>query len=230
MRLDHCFVGDCINVLNTLAENSVDAIVTDPPYGLTSARRGGRSTATDGAVMKGFMGLAWDGAVPSADIWRECLRVLKPGGYLLAFAGTRTQHRMACAIEDGGFEIRDIIAWVYASGMPKHVSCLKPALEPITMARKPSRHSAHLNIDACRVPTADAKGYADKCASVVGLESNRNGSCYGEWSGARQDSASPLGRWPANLILSYPAEEYQLRDDVTPEQLEELAGWLRANT
>lgn len=117
--------GDCLDVMRTMADNSVDSIVTDPPYGLTSRRPGGRSEATEGAVMKGFMGMAWDGSVPSEAIWREALRVLKPGGYLLAFAGTRTQHRMACRIEDAGFEIRDMIAWVYGSGFPKSLDVSK---------------------------------------------------------------------------------------------------------
>lgn len=96
--------GNCLGSLKTLPENSVDAIVTDPPYGLS------------------FMGKKWDYDVPSTDIWEECLRVLKPGGYLLAFAGTRTQHRMAVRIEDAGFEIRDMIAWVYGSGFPKSLN------------------------------------------------------------------------------------------------------------
>jgi len=87
--------GNCLEVLKGMADNSVDSIVTDPPYGLA------------------FMGKKWDYDVPSEDIWRECLRVLKPGGHLLAFAGTRTQHRMAVRIEDAGFEIRDMIMWVY---------------------------------------------------------------------------------------------------------------------
>lgn len=93
--------GDCLDVLRTMPDASVDAVVTDPPYGLR------------------FMGKKWDYDVPSVEIWAECLRVLKPGGHLLAFAGTRTQHRMACRIEDAGFEIRDLIAWVYGSGFPK---------------------------------------------------------------------------------------------------------------
>ena len=99
--------GDCLDVLRGMADNSVDAIVTDPPYGLS------------------FMGKRWDYDVPSEDIWRECLRVLKPGGHLLAFAGTRTQHRMAVRIEDAGFEIRDMIAWVYGSGFPKSMDVSK---------------------------------------------------------------------------------------------------------
>ena len=93
--------GDCLQVLRGMDANSVDSIVTDPPYGLS------------------FMGKRWDYDVPNVEIWAECLRVLKPGGHLLAFAGTRTQHRMAVRIEDAGFEIRDMIAWVYGSGFPK---------------------------------------------------------------------------------------------------------------
>ena len=89
------FRGDCLDHMLFMSDNSVDAIVTDPPYGLK------------------FMGKKWDHDVPSSEIWAECLRVLKPGGHLLAFAGTRTQHRMAVRIEDAGFEIRDMIAWVY---------------------------------------------------------------------------------------------------------------------
>lgn len=90
--------------MKDMPDNSVDAIVTDPPYGLS------------------FMGKKWDYDVPSQEIWEECLRVLKPGGYLLSFAGTRTQHRMAVRIEDAGFEIRDMIAWIYGSGFPKSLN------------------------------------------------------------------------------------------------------------
>ncbi len=99
--------GECIEVMRSMPDNSVDALVTDPPYGLS------------------FMGKKWDYDVPSEEVWRECLRVLKPGGHLLAFAGTRTQHRMACRIEDSGFEIRDMIAWVYGSGFPKSLDVSK---------------------------------------------------------------------------------------------------------
>jgi DNA modification methylase/transcriptional regulator with XRE-family HTH domain len=99
--------GDCLDVLKELEDNSVDSIVTDPPYGLS------------------FMGKRWDYDVPSVEVWAECLRVLKPGGHLLAFAGTRTQHRMAVRIEDAGFEIRDMIAWVYGSGFPKSLDVSK---------------------------------------------------------------------------------------------------------
>jgi DNA modification methylase len=99
--------GDCLERLKELPDCSVHACVTDPPYGLS------------------FMGKAWDYDVPQAEVWREVLRVLKPGGHLLAFAGTRTQHRMAVQIEDAGFEIRDLIAWVYGSGFPKSLDVSK---------------------------------------------------------------------------------------------------------
>jgi hypothetical protein len=99
--------GDCLERLQELPDCSVDACVTDPPYGLR------------------FMGKAWDYDVPQAEVWREVLRVLKPGGHLLAFAGTRTQHRMAVQIEDAGFEIRDMIAWLYGSGFPKSLDVSK---------------------------------------------------------------------------------------------------------
>ena len=100
-------LADCLDALREMPDCSIDSIVTDPPYGLS------------------FMGKRWDYDVPSVEIWAECLRVLKPGGHLLAFAGTRTQHRMAVRIEDAGFEIRDMIAWVYGSGFPKSMDVSK---------------------------------------------------------------------------------------------------------
>lgn len=94
-------MGDCLEVLKTIPDNSVDSVITDAPYGLS------------------FMNKKWDYDVPSKDIWEECLRVLKPGGHLLSFGGSRTYHRMAVAVEDAGFEIRDQVIWVYGSGFPK---------------------------------------------------------------------------------------------------------------
>lgn len=142
-----------------MGDNSIDSVVTDPPYGLR------------------FMGKQWDYDVPNVEVWAECLRVLKPGGHLLAFAGTRTQHRMAVRIEDGGFELRDMIAWIYGSGFPKSHNledewegwgtALKPALEPITVARKPlkgtvaqnvlTHRTGAVNIDGCRVGGVDGR-------------------------------------------------------------------------
>jgi len=98
---------DCMEFMATQPDNSIDAVITDPPYGLS------------------FMGKKWDYDVPSVEVWRECLRVLKPGGHLLSFAGTRTYHRMACAIEDAGFEVRNMLCWTYASGFPKSLNLSK---------------------------------------------------------------------------------------------------------
>ena len=239
-------LGDCLDVLRTMRDASVDAVVTDPPYGLA------------------FMGKRWDYDVPSVAIWAECLRVLKPGGHLLAFAGTRTQHRMAVRIEDAGFEIRDMIAWVYGSGFPKSLdvskaidkaageirprvaggqggvnailgarkcgeaisgeaisgeaqqwagwgTALKPALEPITMARKPlagtvaanvlKHGTGALNVDGCRVG-AEARPVMVRTKTVVSATA-MSGQSTGATSSGEQTTA---GRWPANLIHSGESE------------------------
>lgn len=189
--------GDCLEVLRTLSDNSVDAVVTDPPYGLS------------------FMGKKWDYDVPAVEVWAECLRVLKPGGHLLAFAGTRTQHRMAVRIEDAGFEIRDMIAWVYGSGFPKSHNlkdewqgwgtALKPALEPITVARKPfsgtvaanvlAHGTGAINVDGCRVG-CEARPVMVRTETVVSATSMSGQSTGATSSGELTTS----GRWPANLI------------------------------
>ena len=205
------FHGDCLEVLRTLPDNSVDAVVTDPPYGLS------------------FMGKRWDYDVPAVEVWAECLRVLKPGGHLLAFAGTRTQHRMAVRIEDAGFEIRDMIAWVYGSGFPKSHNlkdewqgwgtALQPALEPITVARKPfdgtvaanvlAHGTGAINVDGCRVAHGNTlpkmSGKAILCGSSDGWD--RPWKNDPEGLARRQsaadiaiEKANTLGRWPANLI------------------------------
>lgn len=212
--------GDCLKVLKDIADNSIDSVVSDPPYGLS------------------FMGKKWDYDVPSQEIWAECLRVLKPGGHLLAFAGTRTQHRMAVRIEDAGFEIRDMIAWVYGSGFPKshNISkaleknvyvqasdlqgvenksekwqgwgtALKPALEPITVARKPlvstvaanvlEHGTGALNIDGCRVATDDNLNGGAYSPSIDGMSQN---DVYGKYYKKPGCFSQPMGRWPANLI------------------------------
>ena len=99
--------GDCLEQMKTLPDNSVDAIVTDPPYGIS------------------FMAKKWDYDVPKVDVWREAMRVLKPGGHALIACGTRTQHRMVVNIEDAGFEIRDVVSWIYGSGFPKSLNISK---------------------------------------------------------------------------------------------------------
>lgn len=255
MELNKVLHGDCLELLKSMEDESVDSIVTDPPYGLS------------------FMGKKWDYDVPSEEIWGECLRVLKPGGHLLAFAGTRTQHRMAVRIEDAGFEIRDMIAWVYGSGFPKSLdvskaidkaagvefkskpasgvgfmnssndgynttlnqlekvgdsteeakqwegwgTALKPALEPITVARKPLSEktvasnvlkygTGSLNIDGCRVaPTGEILGGSHVSTKSEGwdrpwkhdeehIEKQKQ-----RWA-ENDKKATELGRWPANFI------------------------------
>jgi len=191
---------DCRHGLAMLPDNSVDAIVCDPMYGLgkepdalamLQAWMNGKDYVHKSK--SGFMGKEWDAFVPQPSMWRECWRVLKPGGYLLAFAGTRTQHLMALGLQISGFEIRDMIAWVYGSGYPKHRSSLKPALEPITMARKPAKVATLLNIDACRVEGRERTEYGLSNATRTA------GNTYGTPSPAA-DFDSTVGRYPANLI------------------------------
>lgn len=179
--------GDCLEIMKMLPNNSVDSIVTDPPYGL------------------GFMGKAWDALPPGLEWAAECLRVLKPGGHLLAFGGTRTWHRLALSIEEAGFEIRDSIAWMYGSGFPKHRAALKPAFEPIVMARKPFKGSltaneavhgtGALNIDGCRIDGTP------RTTHKVGNIRTRNGGATmneGFRVGAYPNAS---GRWPANVAM-----------------------------
>ena len=230
--------GNSLEELKKFPDNYFHSVVTDPPYGLS------------------FMGKKWDYDVPSVEIWQEVFRVLKEGGYLLSFAGTRTQHRMAVNIEDAGFEIRDMIAWVYGSGFPKSHNigkavdklqggereviknplakqqtgqkdtnslndkkanltiskgtsewegwgtALKPALEPITMARKPFKGTVAnnvltngvggINIDGCRVESGERP---------LREHTNRNGNIYGDGlEGSRAIGQTTQGRFPANFI------------------------------
>jgi site-specific DNA-methyltransferase (adenine-specific) len=195
--------GDCREKLRDLADASIDAIVTDPPYEL------------------GFMGKSWDasGIAYDVDLWREALRVLKPGGHLLAFSGSRTYHRMTVAIEDAGFEIRDQIMWVYGSGFPKSKNldgewqgwgtALKPAHEPICVARKPligtvaenvlTHGTGALNIDASRIPTDPSVDDPRLGGAGSWSSSKMAKNAYGDFAG-REVGSSALGRWPANLI------------------------------
>lgn len=331
-------LGDCLDILPTLPDASVDAVICDPPYEISMMNR------------------AWDstGIAYNVDVWRQCWRVLKPGGHLVAFGAPRTYHRMAVAIEDAGFEIRDSLHWIFGSGMPKGQNIgkaidrrrddreqvlqvtawlkeardaagwtnkqiealfgfaggmgglwttqgvaaivpqpeqwdrlrdamgfddseirplvaelngrkgdlgeawalrevigtrnaptrksdhlygdysgddritlpatdaakqwhgwntqLRPAHEPIVLARKSTgfnttvanvleHGTGAIHVDACR--TTAGQGYRDKCASVVGLGSPRNGDTLGEWTGTREDSAHAAGRWPTNVLLCH---------------------------
>ena len=266
LEINKIYNMDCLEGMKSLDDNSVDSIVTDPPYEL------------------GFMGKKWDstGIAYNIELWKECLRVLKPGGHLLAFGGTRTYHRMACAIEDAGFEIRDQMQWIYGSGFPKSMdiskaidkkfgvereiigqredilkkqakdlregkrkivdslnaganernngfvtvsadittpttdeakqwdgwgTALKPANEPIVVARKPLSEktvadnvlkwgTGGLNVDGCRIPTED---------NLDGGAYAKNGTPrddgWGMQRGGAGEYVQPTGRFPANVIL-----------------------------
>src|ERR1039457_1704951 len=127
--------GDAIEALRTISSNSYNGCLSDPPYEL------------------GFMGKKWDSTeiAFNPELWSEVLRVLTPGGYMLCCGGTRTYHRVTCAIEDAGFEIRDCLMYMYGTGFLKSKSCLKPSYEPIVLARKPGKTVLPLNIDGCRI-------------------------------------------------------------------------------
>lgn len=212
--------SDCLAALREMPEESVDSIVTDPPYGF------------------GFMGKHWDAETPSVDVFSECLRLLRPGGHLLAFGGPRTYHRLAVAVEDAGFEIRDQMMWLYGTGFPKshNVSkaidkmhgaervaiietapatedaqewdgwgtALKPAHEPIVMARKPFKGTVAanvlehgtgaINIDGCRV----GEDGGTRKASVPTGEGN---GIFGQGlHGACDIEQLGKGRFPANIM------------------------------
>ena len=187
--------GDALALMREMESGSVDAVVTDPPYGLR------------------FMGKEWDHGIPGVAFWTEALRVAKPGAHLLAFGGTRTFHRLTCAIEDAGWEIRDCLMWLYGSGFPKSHNldgehdgwgtALKPAWEPIIMARKPligtvaanvaQYGTGALNVDGCRVEAIGRPAIESK--SEDSLNTFGNGL-----NGSRSIGSTDLGRWPANVV------------------------------
>lgn len=255
--------GNMLDVLSEIEPNSVDSIVTDPPYEL------------------GFMGKSWDNSGVSfqKSTWEKCYTVLKPGGHMLVFGGSRTMHRIACAIEDAGFEIRDTIMWIYGSGMPKSMNLglaidkrngtpsevvgysgatmpdfqdagaknsvnkigfndgdtakripqpmlrarnrwngwgttLKPAYEPILLCRKPCEHTiidnavkwgvGGINIDECRIPLESGYTYKETSRNSRADDTVfSNKSCGFNSENNTTASASPLGRFPANVILTY---------------------------
>ena len=223
--------------MSTLPECSVDAIVCDPPYELTSSKKGGSGAASvnlgtphgrarigTGNGTGGFMGMKWDATGVAFDIetWQQALRVLKPGGFLLAFGGTRTFHRLVCAIEDGGFEVRDMLAWLYGSGFPKGTdkakipaawkgwnTALKPAIEPICMARKPMEGTLAENLTqwgtgalwiyGCRIAVND-DAYARNCSGDRGHDGTRSKEGEGATNIRVGGGTAGDGRWPANVL------------------------------
>lgn len=232
MRKINLIHGDCLEKLKELKDCSIDSIVTDPPYHLTSiVKRFGKENSSPakhgkdgsfGRLSKGFMGQEWDGGDIAfrTEVWEECLRVLKPGGHLIAFSGSRTYHRMAYAIDESGFEIRDQIMWVYGSGFPKSHNvgkkvceyegwgtALKPAHEPIVLARKPFKCSVAsnvleygtgaININGCRV--------GDEKITINKLE---DWSGFGEHKNPDYNSSVSVGRYPANFLHDGLEEEW----------------------
>jgi site-specific DNA-methyltransferase (adenine-specific) len=221
--------GDSLVVLPTFEPESFASCVTDPPYHLTANKKGGtgdasvnpNSPAGRSMISTGFMGKTWDGGDVAfrPQTWREVFRVLKPGAYLVAFGGTRTYHRMVCAIEDAGFEIRDQLAWVYGSGFPKSLNlhgeregwgtALKPAWEPIVLARKPlsgtvaenvERHgTGALNIKGCRVPVDAGLDAAQIRTMERGKRETGDGWGLSTIAGGQTPVVRLEGRWPANL-------------------------------
>ena len=206
--------GDCLEVMQSFPDNHFSGIVTDSPYGLK------------------FMGKGWDYEVPQMSVWKECLRITKPGSFLISMGGTKTFHRLACAIEDAGFEIRDCLSWLYGSGFPKSHNnfgpegfgtALKPAWEPCILAMKPLDGTfannylkwgvGGLNIAACRVGT-------ELVASLPTTRHNNNMYAQDKWTkthviGTYKEN---VGRWPANLLL----------DEEAAAMLDEQSGWLKS--
>jgi len=193
--------GDCLDVLGTMADNSIDAIVTDPPYGLS------------------FMGKRWDYDVPDEAVWRECLRVLKPGGHLLAFAGTRTQHRMAVRIEDAGFEIRDMIAWVYGSGFPKSLDVSKA----IDRQRHDTEQVLKVTTWLCSAVKQSGKTHAH-ILQAFGF--NQGSGTVGHWTATTQGSQPAV---PTLDQIPKLLDVLGLRLDDVPDDIRELIWTLNGN-
>lgn len=198
------FQDDCRAILPKLDDRSVDAIVCDPPYELKRDRRGA-----------GFMGQTWDadsGAF-DASTWTEIARVAKPGSWVAAFGGRRTWHRLACAIEDAGLEIRDTLLWGYTTGnVTAKDTTLKPVFEPIVLAQVPAAGSlakavdtygtGYLNIDASRIPYLDEADLARTLAKNPGRTDTVTSGVYG--TNRAQQKVNVDGRHPSNIIIDDP--------------------------
>lgn len=226
-------LADCLHQLAAMPDACVDAVVTDPPYGLAFMGKDWDSfKATNEAksqVVKGLgTGMRMTTLAENRNFqeWNlqwatECLRVLKPGGWLLAFSGSRTYHRLACAVEEAGFEVRDQLLWIYATGFPKSLNlkgewagwgtALKPAHEPIVMARKPligtvaanvlEHGTGALNIDGCRVGAGEARPLRvlDAKPTVNNTYAGRMGDASLA-GGSKAAGETSQGRWPTNLL------------------------------
>lgn len=244
-------LGDCLDALPHWPDNTFDLVCTDPPYHLTQGSRNGSPRTNNpnspfgrhrvggerAIESKGFMGQEWDGGdlAFKPDVWREVLRVAKPGAYLTAFGGTRTYHRLACAIEDAGWEVRDCLMWLYGTGFPKSLdvskaldkaaeanraklydgygTALKPSYEPVILARKPLVGTVAQNVQ--RYGTGGLNIDANRVhggPSVGGSISG--GTALGQGSGwnahnnrtTQIDRSMAQGRWPPNVLLGHAAD------------------------
>lgn len=206
------YLMDNLEFVKSLPDNSIDSIITDSPYGLgkepdpIKCLQDWIDHGYHEVKGSGFMGKKWDAFVPQPILWKECLRVLKPGGHLLSFFGTRTYHWGTLAIGLSGFEIRDCIQWIYGSGFPKSKSHLKPANEPICVARKPGPMQ-HLNIDECRI---EADWENDANHRPNGKKPSQTLNCYGTDT-RTEHWHQTQGRFPSNVIFDQ--ETSQILDD-----------------
>jgi DNA methylase len=204
--------GDALQVLRALPAAGVDALVTDPPAGIAFMGREWDTFSVGRRAREAFVD--W-----LTDVMAECRRLLRPGAHALVWAIPRTSHWTATAIEDAGFEVRDVVHHLFAQGFPKSRDVgegrgtgLKPAAEHWILARKPlaepsvaanllAHNVGALHIDACRIPSG--ADHALKCLSVVGLDSRRHASVYNGHQAPRTNAHRELGRWPANLVLTH---------------------------
>ncbi len=208
--------GDCLEVMAGMEAGSVDAVVCDPPYGLefmgkewdrltgkADVRQPGDANyqTPDNPHGRSKVRYGYGTSMAPMQAWHQdwaeqALRVLKPSHYLLAFGGTRTWHRLACALEDAGFEIRDTLMWLYGSGFPKGRACLKPAWEPIILARKPGP-MRELGIEECRIGVRDeSKMYVQPRPTT-----DKGGASWSKGEHVPFHYGDSGGRWPANLVL-----------------------------
>lgn len=246
--MNYIISGDSLQELKKLPDNSIDSVVTDPPYHLTSiTKRFGKKDAApastnnnDGSfarLSKGFMGKEWDGVdengvgiANNVELWEEVLRVLKPGGHMLAFSGTRTYHRMVVAIEDAGFEIRDMINWTYGSGFPKNHDIGKAIDKKLGNERTVVGEGMHSNIHSF----ADADKYTGTDFKPVITKGNTKWEGFGT---ALKPSHEPivLARKPvegtiADNVLTYGTGAINIDDSRIPANWEEErpASWFNS--
>jgi site-specific DNA-methyltransferase (adenine-specific) len=248
--LDKIICGDCLEIMKSIPDNTIDAVITDPPYGLSDHDKDLVSEVLtkwlggDDAYMpktKGFMEKEWDAFVPPPRVWKEVIRVMKPGAHMLCFAGARTQDLMSISLRLAGFEIRDTIMWIYGSGFPKGLNIskaidkmqgaetqtpeakqwdgwntqLKPAYEPIILARKPISEdnvpanvlkwgTGAINVNACKIGNERVVAHHAPPGTFAGGQPNR---------GSDKNYYTNIGRYPSNVIIECTCDNNQQHTD-----------------